>query len=88
MLEERNPQVKEAVVKLRRLSADEQTRWEYEMKEKARMDKDMFERWAREEGRRESDDKWQSIVAEKNAKLADKDAEIACLRDMLEKNSQ
>ena len=87
MLEERNPQVKEAVVKLRRLSTDEQTRWEYEMKEKARMDKDMFERWAREEGMRESDIKWQSIVAEKDAKLADKDAEIAHLRDMLKKHS-
>ncbi len=80
MLEERNPQVKEAVVKLRRLSADEQTRWEYEMKEKARMDKDMFERWAREEGMQEEREKWQSIVA-------DKDAEIAHLRDMLKKHS-
>jgi predicted transposase/invertase (TIGR01784 family) len=50
MLEERNPQVKEAVVKLRRLSADEQARWEYETKEKIRMDTDMFESWAREKG--------------------------------------
>ncbi|MDR2900543.1 MAG: Rpn family recombination-promoting nuclease/putative transposase [Treponema sp.] len=50
MLEERNPQVKEAVVKLRRLSADEQARWEYETKEKIRMDKEMFESWAREKG--------------------------------------
>jgi predicted transposase/invertase (TIGR01784 family) len=53
MIAERNPQVKEAVVKLRRLSADEQARWEYEIREKARMDKDMFERWARTEGRQE-----------------------------------
>jgi predicted transposase/invertase (TIGR01784 family) len=53
MLEERNPQVKEAVVKLRRLSADEQARWEYEMKEKARMDKIMFERWAITKGLQE-----------------------------------
>jgi predicted transposase/invertase (TIGR01784 family) len=81
MISDRNPQVKEAVVKLRRLSADEQARWEYEMKEKARMDKAMFERWARiqgmEEGRLESDEKWQSVVA-------DKDAEIARLRKLLE----
>jgi predicted transposase/invertase (TIGR01784 family) len=53
MIAERNPQVKEAVVKLRRLSADEQARWEYETKEKIRMDTNMFERWAREEGLRE-----------------------------------
>jgi hypothetical protein len=50
MLEERNPQVKEAVVNLRRLSADEQARWEYETKEKIRMDTNMFQEWAREEG--------------------------------------
>ncbi|MDR2900385.1 MAG: Rpn family recombination-promoting nuclease/putative transposase [Treponema sp.] len=88
MIAERNPQIKEAVVKLRRLSADEQTRWEYEMREKIRMDKDMFEREAREEGweegllqgKREADENWKFIVA-------DKDAEIARLREQLEKQS-
>jgi predicted transposase/invertase (TIGR01784 family) len=71
MLEERNPQVKEAVVKLRRLSADEQARWEYETKEKARRDKNMFERWAREEGEKAGEKrerkKWQVVVADKDA---------------------
>jgi flagellar biosynthesis/type III secretory pathway protein FliH len=91
MLEERNPQVKEAVVKLRRLSADEQARWEYETKEKIRMDTNMFEEWAREKGleegllkgRRESDEKWQAVVADKDTEIADKDAEIARLRKQL-----
>jgi predicted transposase/invertase (TIGR01784 family) len=71
MLEERNPQVKEAVVKLRRLSADEQARWEYEMKEKIRMDTNMFQEWAREEGEKAGEKrerkKWQTIVADKDA---------------------
>jgi predicted transposase/invertase (TIGR01784 family) len=87
MLEERNPQVKEAVVKLRRLSADEQARWEYEMKEKIRMDTNMFEQWAREEGQRQERERWQSVVADKNTEIADKDAEIARLREQLEKRN-
>jgi predicted transposase/invertase (TIGR01784 family) len=78
MIAERNPQVKEAVVKLRSLSADEQARWEYEMKEKIRMDTNMFEQWAREEGKQEEREKWQAVIA-------DKDAEIARLREQLEK---
>jgi predicted transposase/invertase (TIGR01784 family) len=81
MIAERNPQVKEAVVKLRRLSADEQARWEYETKEKIRMDTAMFEQWAREEGmqegRLEEREKWQAVIA-------DKDAEIARLREQVE----
>ena len=32
---------------------------------------------AKEEGKRESDEEWQTVVADKDAKLADKDAEIA-----------
>jgi predicted transposase/invertase (TIGR01784 family) len=53
MIAERNPNVRNAVVKLRRLSADEQTRYAYEMREKARRDMESQERWARLEGRQE-----------------------------------
>jgi predicted transposase/invertase (TIGR01784 family) len=67
MIVERNPQLKEAVVKLRRLSADEQARWEYEMKEKARMDRESHERWAQEKGMRKERKRWQAVVAEKDA---------------------
>jgi predicted transposase/invertase (TIGR01784 family) len=51
MVSNRNPQIEKAAVKLRRLSADEQTRWEYEMREKARMDMESSRRWDREEGK-------------------------------------
>jgi predicted transposase/invertase (TIGR01784 family) len=53
MIAERNPDVRNAAVKLRRLSADEQTRYAYEMREKARRDMESQERWARLEGRQE-----------------------------------
>ena len=50
MVAERNPQVKKAVVTLRRLSADEQARDMYERREKALRDIDSRERFARAEG--------------------------------------
>ncbi len=53
MIAERNPQVGKAVVKLRRLSADEQTRYIYEMREKAKRDEESLLRWEREEGLQE-----------------------------------
>jgi len=50
MVAERNPEVKSAVVTLRKLSADEQARDMYERREKAMRDMDSRERQAREEG--------------------------------------
>jgi predicted transposase/invertase (TIGR01784 family) len=50
VIAERNPQVGKAVVKLRALSADEQTRDMYERREKARRDEESQRRWARQEG--------------------------------------
>ncbi len=76
MITERNPQVGKAVVKLRRLSADEEARDMYERREKARRDEESLLRWARIEGRQEERQKWQTVVA-------DKDAEIARLREQL-----
>ena len=51
MVAERNPQVKSAVVTLRKLSADEQVRDMYEHREKAMRDLDSRERQAEEKGR-------------------------------------
>jgi predicted transposase/invertase (TIGR01784 family) len=46
MVAERNPQVAQAVVRLRELSADERARDLYERREKARRDQSSRERWA------------------------------------------
>ena len=46
MIAERNPQVAQAVVRLRELSADERARDLYERREKARRDQSSRERWA------------------------------------------
>jgi predicted transposase/invertase (TIGR01784 family) len=72
VLAERNPQVGKAVVKLRELSGDERARDLYERREKARRDQQSREDWARQQER----EKWQGV-------LADKDAEIARLREQL-----
>ena len=69
MLVQRSPQMRKAVGVLKELSADEQTRMLYEKREMARRD---FESLA--EAERE---KWQGVVADKDAELADKDAELA-----------
>ena len=50
MIAERNPQVAQAVVKLRELSADERARDLYERREKARRDQAMWKRWERQQG--------------------------------------
>ncbi len=93
MTTEKNSRIEKAVVKLRRLSADEQARYIFDMHEKARRDEESLLRWARTEGRRESDEKWQIVVADKDAAIANKDAEIAGkdaeitrLREQLEKH--
>jgi len=81
MVAEMNPQIQKAVVKLRELSADERARDMYERREKAMRDIDSRERWARAEGKAEGKaeerEMWQNVVA-------DKDAEIARLREKLE----
>jgi len=42
---------------------------------------------ARREAMREADEKWQGMIAEKDAALAEKDAEIERLRAQLEKHN-
>jgi len=86
MVAEMNPQMRKAVVKLQELSADERARDLYERREKARRDIDSRERWARAkgkaegraEGKAEEREIWQNVVA-------DKDAEIARLKNQLAK---
>jgi predicted transposase/invertase (TIGR01784 family) len=51
MIEECNPQISKAVLKLRELSSDERARDLYERREKARRDMVSREKQAREEGR-------------------------------------
>ena len=50
VIEQRNPTIKKAIVKLRELSADEEARSLYERREKARRDRAMEMRWARKQG--------------------------------------
>jgi len=91
MIAERNPQVKNAAVKLIELSSDEKARDQAERREKALRDLDARERYIRAEER----ELWQGVVADKDATLADKDAEIADkdaeiarLRALLEKTQE
>ena len=72
MLATRSPQLRKAVGVLKELSADEQTRMLYEKQEMARRDieSELVAQHA--------------IIAEKDAALANKDAEIAQLRAMLD----
>ena len=50
MIEERNPTIGKAIVKLRELSADEKARDLYERREKARRDRVAENKWARQQG--------------------------------------
>ena len=88
MLATRSPQMKKAVGVLKELSADEQTRMLYEKREMARMDFESLRDGAVREALRESDEKWQGIVADKDAVIADKDAEIERLRAQIKKQNK
>jgi hypothetical protein len=73
MLAMKSPQIKKAVGVLKELSADERTRMIYEKREMARRD---FESM-KDDAIRETDEKWQGIVAEKDTALAEKDTALA-----------
>ena len=79
LLATKSPQMRKAVGVLKELSADEATRLRYEAREKARMDWESI----KDDAIRENDKKWQGVVADKDAALADKDAEIERLRAQL-----
>ena len=73
MLATRSPQLRKAVGVLKELSADEATRLRYEAREMARRDWESM----KDDAIREVEEKWQGVVADKDAALADKDAALA-----------
>ena len=90
MLAMRSPEMKKAVGVLKKLSASEQTRMLYEQHEMVLRDIESM----KDDAFRESEEKWQGIVAEKeaahaaaiaikDAALADKDAENKHLRELI-----
>jgi uncharacterized protein YceH (UPF0502 family) len=79
MLAERNPEVGRAVIKLKKMSADEKARDLYERRLKAMRDHAMHV----DEAERKEREKWQDVVAEKDTALAEKDAQIAELQAKL-----
>lgn len=72
----KDPLLKKAVARLMELSADEKTRLLYEAREKERMDNDSREDWARSEGAKAEREKWQSIVTDKDALIAELQAKL------------
>ena len=80
MVAERNPEVKKAVVRLEALSGDALARRVAELEQKARMDVEAF----LDHAITQTNQKWQSVVAEKNAALAEQRAEIERLRALLQ----
>jgi len=92
MVAERNPEVKNAVVRLEVLSGDERARYIAEMELKAWRDMESMKDYGIElgeaAGEAKANEKWQSVVAEKDIALTEKDAEIAKLRAELEAHNQ
>ena len=88
----KSPQMKKAVAVLRELSADERTRMLYENRERARRDFESIKRDAVRSAVRNADDKWQGVIADKDAALeqlrAKKDAEIEQLRAQLKNTTE
>jgi predicted transposase/invertase (TIGR01784 family) len=70
---------------LMNISKDEKERAIFRNRRIALADRESDMITAKREGRREEREKWQGIVADKDAALAGKDAEIARLREQLEK---
>jgi len=97
MVADRNPEVEKAVVKLMELSADEKARYIADLREKERRDAEMWKKYMMEQGlkegleqgleqgRTEEREIWQKVNNEQKAALAEKDAEIARLHALLEK---
>ena len=82
MLAQKSPYMRKAVGVLKELSADERTRMIFEKQEMARMDMESRMNGLRMEMNAERE-KWQVLVADKDAELAGKDAELAQLRALL-----
>ena len=73
MLAMRSPEMKKAVGVLKKLSANERTRMLYEQHEMVLRDIESM----KDDARRETEEKWEGVVAVKNAEIAIKDAALA-----------
>ena len=73
MLAMRSPEIKKEVNLLKEMSADESIRMLYEQREMVLRDIESF----KDDAVRENDEKWQGVVADKDAVIADKDAALA-----------
>jgi predicted transposase/invertase (TIGR01784 family) len=89
-----DPAIQQAQEKLTYVSSDKEALRYYHMREMAESDYASGMNQAKREGATEERDKWQAVVADKDAALAnketalaDKDAEIERLRARLEKNN-
>jgi predicted transposase/invertase (TIGR01784 family) len=87
MVTARNPEFNRTAIKLRKLSADEEVRDRYERRLKAERDKEMFEHDAEQrgiskgvvKGAKAEREKWQVVVADKDAQIAELQARLASL---------
>ncbi|MDR1580126.1 MAG: Rpn family recombination-promoting nuclease/putative transposase [Synergistaceae bacterium] len=77
------PIMNQAIGAYRSITATEEFRTLERMRADARHNEAAALHNARNEGRREESEKWQKVVEKKDAALADKDAEIARLRELL-----
>jgi len=84
MIAEVNPEIRKATDALYTLSADPAVRAEYDMREKAWRDRVSQFHDAVTDAVAVERDKWQDVVADKDAALAGKDAEIERLRAQLQ----
>ena len=92
MVAERNPEVQKAAVKLMEFSADEKARDIADLREKEQRDIEMWKDFGIRQGREQERERWQSVVAGKDAELADnraalveKDAALASMSAEIER---
>jgi len=71
------PELSDAIATYRSVTASEEFQELERMREKARIDEALALGNAWREGKRESDEEWKVVVADKDAEIADKDAVIA-----------
>jgi len=81
MLATRSPEMKKAVGVLKELSADESIRMLYEQREMVLRDIESM----KDDAVRENDEKWQGIVADKDAENKQLREQIAALQALLPK---
>lgn len=76
-LAKKDPLISKAVLRLMELSADEENRLLYEAREKQRMDLETLLDDARKQGEKNSENKFQGMIAEKDKRIAELEAQLA-----------